>query len=175
MSERNTYDTCLKANVSNLCIRSAIAAAAAAALCVATLLLLQLLLLFVMVCRMAKLLLWSIVSDSSVFFLFIQTRYTFMYPLVVLSHLRPRFAYYNTSSAITGIRGAKAGVSPPRRSLPVYQVHISRKKNNRCALAGFELTSSPPKSSTCNFEQILILIPSLCIVEIGREGTRPPP
>ena len=38
-----------------------------------------------------------------------------MHPLAVLSHLRPRFPW-TTSSVITGMRGAKAGVSPPRRS-----------------------------------------------------------
>ena len=56
-------------------------------------------------------------SDSSVFFLSIQTRFILMYPLAVLSHSRPRFAY-KISSVITGMRGAKAGVSPPRRSTP---------------------------------------------------------
>ena len=42
-----------------------------------------------------------------------------MYPLVrvVVSHLRPRFAH-STSSVTTGMRGAVAGVSPPRRSPP---------------------------------------------------------
>ena len=40
-----------------------------------------------------------------------------MYPFVVLSHLRPRIAYA-TSSVVTGMREAKAGVSPPRRSPP---------------------------------------------------------
>ena len=33
-----------------------------------------------------------------------------MYPLAVPSHLRPRFAYA-TSPVVTGMRGAKAGVS----------------------------------------------------------------
>ena len=45
-------------------------------LCVGRLLLLQLLL-FVMICRMAKYLLWSMGSDSIVFFVFIQTRRIF--------------------------------------------------------------------------------------------------
>ena len=35
-----------------------------------------------------------------------------MHPLAVLAHLRPRLAYYDTSSVIVGMRGAK------RRSLP---------------------------------------------------------
>ena len=44
-----------------------------------------------------------------------------MYPLAVLSHSRRRcFTYntYHTSSVITGMCEAKAGVSPPRRSPP---------------------------------------------------------
>ena len=43
----------------------------------------------------------------------------FMYPLAVQWHLRPRFAY-NTFSVITGMRGAKAGVSRPRWSPPLW-------------------------------------------------------
>ena len=42
-----------------------------------------------------------------------------MHPLAVLSHLQRRFFTYNTyhtSSVITDMRGAKAAVSPPRRS-----------------------------------------------------------
>ena len=35
----------------------------------------------------------------------------------ILSHLRPRFAY-TTYSVIMGMGGAKAGISPPRRSPP---------------------------------------------------------
>ena len=89
------------------CIRSAVAATAA------IMLLLQLLP-FVMVCRVANLFLWFTSSDFSVFFLFIQTRVIFYVPLgSILSYLRPRFAH-NTSSVILGMRGAKAGVSPPR-------------------------------------------------------------
>ena len=44
-----------------------------------------------------------------------------MYPLAVLSHLQQRFftySTYHTSSVIAGMRGAKAGVSPPRRRPP---------------------------------------------------------
>ena len=46
-----------------------------------------------------------------------------MYPLAVLPHVEPRFTYNPTnntytSSKITDVRGAKAGGSPPRRSLP---------------------------------------------------------
>ena len=47
-----------------------------------------------------------------------------MYPLAVLSHLQRRFftySTYNTSSAFTGMRGAKTGVSPPRRSDTILQ------------------------------------------------------
>ena len=44
----------------------------------------------------------------------------FMYPLALLSHEQPRLTYntHRTSSKITGMRGAKAGVSPPRRIPP---------------------------------------------------------
>ena len=45
-----------------------------------------------------------------------------MHALAVLSQLQPRFTYntYHTSSVVTGIRGAKEGVSPPGRSLYIY-------------------------------------------------------
>ena len=108
-----------------LFIQSA-AAAADAALCVAMLLtLLQLLPLLVVAVRYrvphGKICHWFIESDSSAYFLFIQTR---LYLLPVLSLLRPRFAC-TTSSAITGMRGAKAGVIPPRRSPPcLYYIHV---------------------------------------------------
>ena len=42
--------------------------------------------------------------------------------MAVLSQLRPRFSYI-TSSVIAGMRGAKAGVSPSRRSPHVYVYH----------------------------------------------------
>ena len=90
-------------------------------LCVAILLfLLYQLLLFVTACRMA-----TIVAGSSnlihllfSFSSFSNTMYfKCIYPSAVLSHLRPRFAY-TASSVITGMRGAKEGVSPLRRSPP---------------------------------------------------------
>ena len=75
---------------------------------------------------------------SSVFFLFIQTRFfKCMYPLAVLSHLRARFAY--TSSVITGIRGAKAAVGPPRRS-PPCDITVS--------LSLSQAKSHPPRTRT---------------------------
>ena len=61
---------------------------------------------------------WFIESDPSFFFLFIQTRLIFEVPLGgTVSHLRSRFAY-STSSVIAGMRGAKAGVIPPRGRPP---------------------------------------------------------
>ena len=55
---------------------------------------------------------------------YIQTRYIFIAPRgSTLSPLLPRFAY-NISSVITGMRGAKAGVSPRPRSLSCkYTIH----------------------------------------------------
>ena len=76
------------------------------------------LLLFVIVCRMANIVAGSLnLTPSSVFFVFVQTRF-----------IRPRFAY-TKHSVVTGICGAKAGVSPPRPSPPFnisgtrYQVY----------------------------------------------------
>ena len=85
---------------------------------VAILLSLPQLLLFVIVCRMAKLVASSLnlipigSLDSNTTYL---TRYPFRSGTV--SHLRPRFAY-TSSSVFTGMRGAKAGISPPQRSPP---------------------------------------------------------
>ena len=85
-----------------------------------------LLLLFVIVCRTAKLLLWFSASDSSVFFLFIQTRFFFNAPLgsTYCRIFSVNFFTYNTHHTyilgITGMRGAKAGVSPPRWSPLAY-------------------------------------------------------
>ena len=70
----------------------------------------QQLLLFVM-CRMSKIVAGSFnLIPSRVLYFFIQARYILTYPLAVTSHLRPRFAYA-TSSLVTGMRGAKAGIS----------------------------------------------------------------
>ena len=65
---------------------------------------------------------WFIESDSIKCFLSLHLNTNdlyckFMYSLAVLSHLRPRLAY-TTSSVITGMRGAKGSVRPPRRSPP---------------------------------------------------------
>ena len=106
---------------SEMCIRDRYLCeqSAAAALCVG-MLLLQLAAAACCCCSSSsagwqKLLLWFIESDSSVIFLF-QLELIFMHPLAVLSHLRPRFVSCNTSSVVASMRGAKAGVSPPRRS-----------------------------------------------------------
>ena len=90
-----------------ICIQSA---AAGAAMCVAILLLLLqkqcccFLLLFVIVCRIAKIWCCFIEPHPSVVFLFIQTLFIFDVPLPL--------------AVIAAMRGAKAGVSPPRRSPP---------------------------------------------------------
>ena len=51
-------------------------------------------------------------------------------PLAVLSHLLPRFAY-TTSLAIVGIRGAKAGVIPPRQRTRCMYSTITGDHNNQ--------------------------------------------
>ena len=85
--------------------------------CIYTYRLLLPLLLFVIVCRMAKIAAGSMnLIPSSVVFLFIQTRSIF--------NVRTPWQYcrvhgldlLNTYSVIMGMRGAKTGVSPPRRS-----------------------------------------------------------
>ena len=89
----------------------------------------MLLLLFVIVCRMTKLLLWFFVSDSSVFFNFvIQTRCPFnvrtpwQYCLICSLDLPIKRTSYHISSVITGMRGAKTGISPRRRSHPCKRI-----------------------------------------------------
>ena len=60
---------------------------------------------------------WFIESDPSVFFLFTQTRLILVYPLAVLSHLRPRFAY------ILGNYGharSQGGRQPAAAKPPLY-------------------------------------------------------
>ena len=97
------------------------AAAAAVALCVAILLLLLMqeqrccfLLLFVTLCWMAKFC-WFIHSDPPVFSFSSFKRDLFlMYTLAVLCRIHG--LDFPTSSAIAGMRGVNAGVSPPRRS-----------------------------------------------------------
>ena len=57
-----------------------------------------------------------------------------MHALAVLSQLQPRFTYntYHTSSVVTGIRGAKEGVSPPGRSLYIYICRGSLMRGESC-------------------------------------------
>ena len=77
--------------------------------CSVPVLLLHQLLMFIVVCRIAKKVSGSSnLIPSSVFFLFKHNLF-FHACLAVLSHLRPRIAY-TTSSEITGMRGAKAGI-----------------------------------------------------------------
>ena len=65
---------------------------------------------------------WFIEFDPSVFLLFTQTRFVFDVPLgsTDVTHLQSRWP---TSSVIAGRRGAKAGVSPPRRIPPCKYNH----------------------------------------------------
>ena len=85
----------------------------AASLWVATLLLLPLL--FVIVYRMAKFVVWFIASDSSVFFLSIQTQCTFnartpsQYCRICSLDLPIANDTYHNPHVITGMRGVKAG------------------------------------------------------------------
>ena len=70
---------------------------------------------------------WFIESDPSILFLFhSRTIFFLMYPLAVLCRLYS--LDLPTSSVITGMRGAKAGVSPPRQS--------RRSSNNNGAMHG---------------------------------------
>ena len=70
-------------------------------------------------------LLWLVASDSSVFLLFIQTRFLFnvpwrycrIYSVEFLTY-NTRYISYHTSSVIAGMCGAEAGISPPRWSPP---------------------------------------------------------
>ena len=60
---------------------------------------------------------WFIESEPSVFFLFIQTRFIFMYPLAVLRRI---YGFdLPTSLVIAGMRGANAGVS--RGEAPLFR------------------------------------------------------
>ena len=65
-----------------------------------------------------NLLLWSIASDPSVFFLFLQTRFIFNVPLGSTAVASIYLTNIYTSSVVTGMCGAKAGVRPTRRSPP---------------------------------------------------------
>ena len=108
-----------------LCIQSA--AAAAPALCAAILLLLlpQLLLPAAVRHRMphGKICCFTSLSLIPVFsFSTFQHDLFLMHPLAVLPHVRPRYTNA-TSSVITGMRGANAGVNPPRRSPPSIDMY----------------------------------------------------
>ena len=97
-------------------------------LCVATMVLLQLH--SAAACRWCssscagrqKLLLWPFASDISFCFLFFQTRCTFCVPLGSTVASIYLINAYHISSVITGVRDAKAGVSPPLRSPPYIYV-----------------------------------------------------
>ena len=80
------------------------------------------------------------------------------YTMAVLSHLRRRlhtYDAYHTYSEVTGLRGAKVGVSPPRRSpLCIYYIRpffLLHRRNSysgshvRILMAG----SSPTLPTTC--------------------------
>ena len=107
-----------------------------------------------------SLLLWFVASDSSVFFLFIKIRFIFNVPLdSTIAFTASIFTYnaYHTSSVITGMRGAKAGVSPPRQSPPCiymcrrdgkwgqYQDH--NHSNIRTWTNHFKRFNAPPQST----------------------------
>ena len=103
-------------------------------LCVAVLLLLLqqqcwcFLLLFVIVYRMAENSCWFIkilYMITVLPFSSFKHGLCLVHPLAVLSHLRPSFAYCNAPSVVTGMRGAKASVSPPWRSPPSIPVYYT--------------------------------------------------
>ena len=103
-----------------VCCYAAVAAAAAACC---------LLLLVVIVGRMAKFV--SVVHSLRVIPVYSSSSFKHdlfsMHPLAILSHFQRRFLYLWYVSyilGITGMRGAKAGVSPPRRSPPCMYTYI---------------------------------------------------
>ena len=99
-------------------------------LCVAIpVLLLPQLLLLLILCRMTKTVAGSSnLIPSSVFFPFIPTRLIFnvCIPLGCTVAFTASICLYITSAVITGMRGAKAGVSPPRHSPPCMYICILR-------------------------------------------------
>ena len=95
-------------------------------LCVATLLLLQLqccclLLPFVIVCQMANFVAGSFILIPVFSFSSFKRIFNLMYPLAVLC--RSYGLDLPTSLVITDMRGAKANVIPPRRSLPCKYIY----------------------------------------------------
>ena len=74
---------------------------------------------FFIVCGMAQLVAVVPLHQIPEFVYIFQHDLFSMYTLALLSHLRRRFYTYNayhTCSVVTGMRGAKVGVNPPRRS-----------------------------------------------------------
>ena len=67
------------------------------------------------VCGMATYLMWLTESDCNVFFIFVQARYFQCTPWLYCRIYGLDLPIFLVS---TGMRGAKAGVSPPRRSPP---------------------------------------------------------
>ena len=61
---------------------------------------------------------WLIESDPSASFSSFKRDIFLMYPLAVLCRIYG--LDLPTSSVITGMRGAKVGVNPPRRSFPLH-------------------------------------------------------
>ena len=106
-----------------ICIeRAAATAAAAAVLCVAILLLLLLLLLAAAVRHRvpdSKNCCWFIDSDSSVSFSSFKHDFLNIYPLTVLSHLRPRFAN-------RGHVQSQGGRQPPAAKPPLHKIKRQR-------------------------------------------------
>ena len=130
-------------------------------------------------CWIAKIVAGHIESDSNVFFLFIQTQCIFNVPLgsttyycslqIVAVHVLPYplgfdpqhvccVAYtdsiaYTTSSVVAGMRGAKADVSPPRRSPPCTMCYYPL---HPIPLAGLRRrTTTTPRGKGSNVLRIL--------------------
>ena len=89
--------------------------------------------LFVIVCRMTQFVAAVFLRLIPVFLFFISTRYMWMHPLAVRSHLQPRFlpgilysSYMACILEITCIRGAKASGNPPRRNPPGIVLFVWR-------------------------------------------------
>ena len=91
-----------------------------------------------------NLLLWSIASDSRVVFPFIQTRFIFRVPLGSTEASIYLINTYHTSSVIAGMRGSKAGVSPPRRSSPCMPVWLRWHSNDIHTLSKTKLRRHVP-------------------------------
>ena len=96
---------------------------------------------------------WFIESDSLQCFLSLYSNtidFCCMHSLAVRSHIWPRYAH-TASSVITGMRGAKAGVSPPRRSPPCTSREVNEASQRHtcsrpCAFEEKRRTPPPTKS-----------------------------